>query len=283
MSEDTSTVKKFSFAKPGGAPAQPVEEVKSVAPAPAASGPDSGGTAIPQNLPAKQDYAPPAFYTGEEDEPSDPNDQRLPRLNIVQKSSASGWLKFGVFSLLLKGEVPIAAVDKPFRMVVIGARPKIWIEKTKYQPNGGGEKAKVARSIDEVAQLGGTDQWKFSKENPKITSSKPWFMPSVTLAVLVEKPADCKPEHEGHFAYVVGDKAYAAALLSVKSTNYDAVWVTVSSERRGVLSKGFNSRYIDGVINAKSFSGGESGVFKLAFGLETPQELRDIADKIVKG
>ena len=135
----------------------------------------------------------------------------------------------------------------------------------------------------EVVQLGGTDQWRFSKENPKANSTKPWFIPSVTLAVLIEKPADCKPEHEGHFAYVVGDKAYAAALLSVKSTNYDAVWVTISSERRGVLSKGFNSRYIDGVINAKAFSGGESGVFKLSFGLETPQELRDIADKIVKG
>jgi hypothetical protein len=275
----SQTEKKFSFAKAGGPAAQPVEEIKSATPvAPEGSTPDS-----PQNLPAKQDYTPPAFYTGEEDEPSDPSDVRLPRLNIVQKSSQSNWLDKGVFSLLLKGEVLIAKKDKPFRFVAIGARPKIWIEKTKYQPNGGGEKAQIARSIDEVVQKGGTDQWRFSKENPKANSTKPWFMPSVTLAVLVEKPADCPPDQEAHFAYVVGDKAYAAALLSVKSTNYEAVWVFISSERRGVLSKGFNSRFIDAQINEKTFSGGSSGVFKLSFGPETSAELRELADKIVKG
>lgn len=276
----TETTKKFSFAKPGGAPSQPVEELKNVTP-PVEGAP---ATDTPQNLPATQPQsAPPAFYTGEEDEPFDPADQRLPRLNIVQKSSQSDWLKHGVFSLVLKGEVLISAKDKPFRMVVVGARPKIWIEKTKYQPNGGGDKAKIARSIDEVVQLGGTDQWRFSKENPKANSTKSWYMPSVTLAVLVEKPADCKPEQEAHFAYVVGDKSYAAALLSVKSTNYDAVWVTISSERRGLLSKGFNSRFIDGTVYSKTFSGGESGVFKLSFGPETPAELREIANKIATG
>ncbi len=277
----STTEKKFSFAKPGGAPSQPVEEQK---PATIEPGGIPVETPVNPNSPAVQpDYQPPAFYTGDEDEPSDPSDQRLPRLNIVQKSSQSAWLDKGVFSLILKGEVLIAKKDKPFRFVVIGARPKIWIEKTKYQPNGGGEKAKVARSIDEVVKLGGTDQWKFSKENPAITSTKPWYMPSVTLAVLVEKPADCPPENEAHFAYVVGDKAYAPALLSVKSTNYEAVWVFVASERKGVLSKGFNSRFIDGQINAKAFKGGESGVFKLSYGPETSPELREIADKIVKG
>lgn len=281
MSETQTTEKKFSFAKAGGPAAQPVEAPKVTTVEP---GGIPGDTPVNPNSPAVQpDYQPPAFYTGEEDEPSDPNDVRLPRLNIVQKSSQSGWLKFGVFSLLLKGEVPVAAVDKPFRMVVAGARPKIWIEKTKYMPNGGGEKAKVARSIDDVVKQGGTDQWKFSKENPAANSTKPWFMPSVTLAVLVEKPADMKPEHEAHFAYVVGDKAYAPALLSVKSTNYDAVWIFISSERRGVLSKGFNSRFIEGQINAKPFKGGESGVFKLSFGAETSPELRDLAQKIVTG
>lgn len=275
-----TTEKKFSFARPGGAPSQPVEEIKPTAPAEGTPQPE-GST---PNLPATQpEYQPPAFYTGEEDEPFDPADQRLPRLNIVQKSSQSSWLEHGVFSLLLKGSVRIAKKDAPFRLVVIGARPKIWIEKTKYMPNGGGEKAKIARTIDEVVSQGGTDQWKFSKENEKSGSTKPWYMPSVTLALLIEKPADCPPEDEAHFAYVVGDKAYCPALLSVKSTNYDAVWVFLNSERRGILSKGFNSRYIDGVVNAKTFKGGESGVFKLSFGPETPVELRELAQKIVTG
>lgn len=279
MSEQTE--KKFSFAKAGGPAAQPVEEIKTTTIEP---GGIPATTPVNPNSPAVQpDYQPPAFYTGEEEEPVDPSDVRLPRLNIVQKSSKSEWTVHGVGSLILKGEVKIAAKDTPFRFVVIGARPKIWIEKTKFNPGGGGTKPRFARTIDEVVQHGGTDQWRFSKENDKANSQKPWFMPSVTLAVLVEKPVDLPPEQEAHFNYVVGDKAYAAALLSVKSTNYDAVWVTISSERRGVLSQGFNSRFINAHIFMKTFSGGEAGVFKLSFGEETSVDLRETADRIVKG
>lgn len=276
----STTEKKFSFAKAGGPAAQPVEEITPAVPGGAPGTAAPGDPNVDGTVAKAPEYHPPVFYTGEEDEPSDPGDVRLPRLNIIQKSSQSGWLEKGLFGLLLKGEVVIAKKDKPFRMVVIGARPKIWIEKTKF---GSSDKAKIARTIDEVVKLGGTDQWRFSKENPKGDSTKPWFMPSVTLAVLIEKPVDLPADQEAHFAYVVGDKAYAAALLSVKSTNYDAVWVTISSERRGILSKGFNSRFIEGQINAKTFASGESGVFKLSFGAETSAELREVADKIVKG
>lgn len=283
MSDTPASPRKFSFNRPGAAPAVPVEDPKAapVATTPAVASPETALTDVPRDLPAvPPTYQPPAFYTGEEDEPFDPIDQRLPRLNIVQKSSQAEWLKLGVGSLILKGEVLIAAVDQPCRFIVAGARPKVWIEKTKYLSP---VKARIARSIDEVVKFGGTDLWRFSKENDKISSVKPWFMPSVTLALLVEKPAGLRPEHEAHFNYVVGDKAYAAALLSVKSTNYDAVWVTVASERRGVLSHGFNSRFIDAHVFLKTFSGGEAGVFKLAFGAETSAELRGIADRLVKG
>lgn len=269
----SETEKKFSFAKAGGPASQPVT------PAPAPENPASQTTeTAPQNLPATQNYEPPAFYTGDGDEPVDPSDQRLPRLNIVQKSSKPEWLEHGVGSILLKGEVCVAKVNAPFRMVVIGARPKIWIEKTKFNSS---IKPRFARSLDEVVKLGGTDLWRFSKENDKIESTKPWFMPSVTLAVLVEKPEGLAPAQEAHFAYVIGDKSYAAALLSVKSTNYDAVWVTVSSERRGVLSEGFNSRFIHAHVFMKPFTGGESGVFKLTFGDTTSPELREVATRIV--
>ena len=165
----TQEVKKFSFAKPGAAAPTPVESAP--APAPAPTSIDSTGAPsttvgdpapAPPNLPAVPPaYAPPAFYTGEEDEPSDPSDMRLPRLNIIQKSSKSAWHELGkIGSLLLKGEVPLG---NKIRFVVAGARPKVWIEKTKYDPTGGGPKARVARSIDEVVKLGGTDSWKFSK------------------------------------------------------------------------------------------------------------------------
>ena len=284
----TQEVKKFSFAKPGAAAPQPVEQpAPAAAPdasIPAESAANTGGDS-PQNLPAVPPaYAPPAFYTGEEDEPSDPSDMRLPRLNIIQKSSKSAWHELGkIGTLLLKGEVPLG---NKIRFVVAGARPKVWIEKTKYDPTGNGPKARVARSIDEVVKFGGTDQWRQSKEsNEKLkgNSTKPWFMPSVTLAILIEKPTTLDAKYDDHFAYVVGDKAYAPALLSVKSTNYDAVWIFIASERRGVLSEGFNSHYIDATVVMKAFSGGESGQFQCAYGEKTPAELRAVAQKIATG
>lgn len=274
-----SEPKKFNFAKPGATPPKPVAPA---APAtveaevvPTESPTDAPEQAAPQNLPAvPPPAAPPAFYTGEEDTPYDPQDQRLPRLNIVQKSSQAEWLPHGIGALLLKGQVKL---PQPARMVVAGARPKVWIEKTKF---GSSVKARVARSLDEVAKLGGTDVWRFSKENPDSNSAKPWFMPSVTLLVLIEKP-DSLPED--HFGYVAGDKLYAAALVSVKSTNYDAFWVTISSERQGLLKKGFSSRFLNVSTVVKQFKGGESGVFKVAFGEETPEEVRKLAHKLAVG
>src|SRR5574343_642795 len=152
----TTPVKKFSFGNRGAPPgAQPVAApAPAPSPAPVEVAPEPGSY-VPAVVPAA---APPAFYTGEEDTPVDPNDIRLPRLNIVQKSSQSSWLKHGVGSLLLKGEIKIPL---PARIVVMGARPKIYIEKTPWSPNGSGPKARVARSLDEVASMGGTDQWRF--------------------------------------------------------------------------------------------------------------------------
>lgn len=275
MSEPTAP-KKFSFGKTGAPPAQPVEEVKSVAPAPENNGvPAPAGDSAPSNLPATQSHNPPAFYTGEEDEPSDPADQRLPRLNIVQKSSQEEWLKLGpVGSLLLKGQV---SLPLPAKFVVAGARPKIWIEKTKF---GSSTKARIARSIDDVVKLGGTDRWAFSKENDKITSTKPWFMPSVTLLFLIEKP-DALPED--HFAYEADGKLYAAALLSVKSTSFEAVWVAINTERHGVLSEGFNSRYVLFNTYIKEFGGNKVGIPKISFGEKTTDGVRALAKKLATG
>jgi len=276
----SDTPKKFSFAKAGAAPAQPIEPAPASAPTPE----QAPASSAPANLPVPAaTYAPPAFYTGDESEPVDPSDIRLPRLNIVQKSSQSEWLKHGVGSLLLKGEVKIPL---PCRVVVAGARPKMWIEKTKYMPQGGGVKPRFARSLDEIVQMGGTDQWRFSKENTKdgpAPSNKPWFMPSVTLALLIEKPAGLPVEAEDHFGYECEGKHYAAALLSVKSTNYDAVWVAIQMERRGVLSEGYSSHYINMNVFMKMYAGGESGVFKLSFGEKTTPALRELTNKIVTG
>lgn len=268
-----SEVKKFSFGKPGGTP---------VAPAPAADAnatvePGAAGQPAPQNLPATQPQGqPPAFYTGDDETPTESGDVRFPRLNIVQKSSGAELLAHGVGALVLKGTTKLVEAGKgTVRIVVAGIRPKIWIEKVKF-----GTQGRIARSIDEVIQQGGTDKWTFSKENPKIESKKPWFMPSVTLMVLVQKPEGLS---EDNFPFEADGKLYAAALLSVKSTNYDAVFTAIQSEKvMGVMKKGgYNSRFIDASIFMKTFTGGEAGVFKLAFAEETPQAVRDLASGVI--
>lgn len=263
-----SEVKKFSFGKPGGTAV--------VAPSPASNPaePAKPGTEV-ATTPAPT-YQPPAFYTGDDETPTEAGDVRFPRLNIVQKSSGAELLKHGFGSLVLKGTEKLIEADKgTVRLVVAGIRPKIWIEKVKF-----GTEGRIARSIDEVIQQGGTDKWSFSKENAKVNSNRPWFMPCVTLLVLVQKP-----EHltDDNFPFVAEGKAYAAALLTVKSTNYEAVFVAIQSEKAtGTLRKGgYNSRFIDASIRIQKFAGGEAGVFKLAFAEETPAEVRAFADSTV--
>ncbi len=275
-----SEVKKFSFGKPGGTPVAPppTQENPTAAETPA-------GDAAPQNLPATQpQYAPPAFYNGDDETPVDAGDVKLPRLNIVQKSSGSDLLPFGFGAFVLKSMVRLTAPPKagelalpPARVVVAGIRPKVWIEKTKF---GSTEKARIARSLDEVYQLGGVDKWTFSKENPKAGSQKPWFMPSVTILALAQRP---EGEPEDNFPFEADGKLYAAALWSVKSTTYESVYGAIQSEKAiGVLKKGgYNSRFIDVSTFTKTYTGGESANFKLSFGPETPQLVRDLANNVI--
>lgn len=286
MSDPNTPVKKFSFGRPGGTPVAAPAPAIDVTPGETALG--AAQAAAPQNLPATQPQsAPPAFYTGGDDgDAGDAGDVKLPRLNIVQKSSGSELLVFGFGSFVLKAAVKLAtAINAPViagvptipsaRVVVAGIRPKVWIEKTKF---GGTEKARIARSLDEVYQLGGVDKWNFSKENPKSGSVKPWFMPSVTMLVLVQKPADAP---EDNFPFEADGKLYAAALWSVKSTTYESVFGVISSEKAiGVLRKGYNARFIDVSTFTKVYGGGESANFKLGFGEETTDGVKALAANV---
>lgn len=276
-----SPVKKFSFGRPGGTPVAAPAPATDVAATPVAG--DPAAPAAPQNQVATQSQAqPPAFYTGDDETPVDATDVKLPRLNIVQKSSGAELLAFGFGSFVLKGAVkltgpalPGVVALAPARIVVAGIRPKVWIEKTKF---GGTEKARIARSLDEVYQLGGVDKWNFSKENPKAGSQKPWFMPSVTLLVLVQQPAGAS---EDNFPFEADGKLYAAALMSVKSTTYESVFGAIQSEKTiGVLRKGYNARFIDVTTFTKTYGGGESANFKLSFAEETTDGVKALAANV---
>lgn len=266
--------KKFSFGNRAGVPIE-------VTATPAASEPTPSGESVPasdappQNLPATQpDYRPPAFYNGDDETPVDPEDVQLPRLNIVQKTSGAELLALGFGSLVLKGSIKL---PQPMRAVIAGIRPKVWIEKTKY---GSPAKPRFAHSLDEVSKFGGTDLWKYSKENEKAGSVKPWFMPSVTMLILIQRDESLS---EANFPFVVEGKSYAAALLSVKSTNYNAVFTKIQSEKQvGCLrAGGYNSHFIDFKTVITAYPSGEASNFVLSFGEATPQALRDLANQTI--
>jgi hypothetical protein len=178
------------------------------------------------------------FYTGDESEgPQDLTDVRLPRLNIIQGLSKDELKKLGKEGdYVLKGSL---LLPQPLNIVACGHKPKVWIEKVKQ-----GVQARFANSLQAVADLGGTDEWRLSKENDKTDSKKIWFMPSVTWLFLIQRPEGAD---EGYFPYVSEDNiAFAAALYTCKSTSYGNLHVPLASEKAtGLLRAGYATRYVE--------------------------------------
>lgn len=226
----TASFAKPSFAKnPGDGSSAPVE-VEIVSPA--------SSKAEPTQAPAVQQTAAVGFYRGDEEGGGvDAADVKLPRLNMIQGLSGPELKALGKEGdWVLKGKV---LLPKPVTIVAVGHRPKVWIEKVKQ-----GEKARFARSLQEVQDLGGTDEWRLSKHNEKIESKKVWFMESATWLLLIKRPDGIE---EDYFPFVSEDDiAFAAALYTTKSTSYGAFHKEISTEKAsGLLRQGYPTRYIE--------------------------------------
>jgi hypothetical protein len=262
----TASFAKPSFAKnPGDGSSAPVEvEVldKSNPAHPAAQ----------SQAPAVQQPAAVGFYTGDEEGGGvDAADVKLPRLNMIQGLSGAELKALGKEGdWVLKGKL---LLPKPVSIVAVGHRPKVWIEKVKQ-----GDKARFARSLQEVQDLGGTDEWRLSKYNEKVESKKGWFMESATWLLLVKRPDGAE---EDYFPFVSDDGiAFAAALYTTKSTSYGAFHKEIASEKAsGLLRQGYPTRYIE--------LGSEKGLKHQAFeprvkvGAVTSEGVRALAKKAI--
>lgn len=218
------------FSKSGGGSSAPVVDAEIVETNPAPT-----STAVVSS-PAPQPAAL-GFYTGDEESGADPADVRLPRLNMIQGLSKPELKALGKEGdWVLKGSL---LLPQPATLVAVGHRAKVWIEKVKQ-----GEQARYARSLQEVADLGGTDEWRLSKLNDKIDSKKIWFMPSVTWLLLIQRPEGAD---DAYFPFVSEDGvAFAAALYTTKSTSYSAFHQVIASEKAtGLLRQGYPTRYIE--------------------------------------
>lgn len=252
------------FSKSGGGSSAPVVDAEIVETNPA---PTSTAVAAPAQQPA----AAVGFYTGDEEGATDSADVRLPRLNMIQGLSAPELKKLGVEGdFVLKGAL---LLPKPLEIVAVGHRPKVWIEKVKH-----GDNARYARTLQEVADFGGTDEWRLSKLNPAIDSKKIWFMPSVTWLLLIKRPTDAD---EGYFPFVSEDGiAFAAALYTTKSTSYGAFHQPISSEKAtGLLRAGYSTRYIE----LTSQKGKKHAAFEPlpSFKAPTSEGVRNLAKKAI--
>lgn len=259
-----------SFAKPttgfaktaGAGSSAPIENVEVVSTPAATAAPSTALTPI---VPA----ATVGFFTGEEESAEDSGDVRLPRLNMIQGLSKPELKNLGKEGdWVLKGSL---VLPSPVTIVAVGHRPKVWIEKVKH-----GEQARYARTLQEVADLNGTDEWRLSKANEKSDSKKTWFMPSATWLLLIQRPEGAD---EAYFPFVSDDGiAFAAALYTTKSTSYGSFHVPLASEKAtGLLRGGYSSRFIE----LTSQKGVKHAAFEPRIRLTTPtsEGIRALAKK----
>lgn len=283
--------KVVSFAKVGAAAAAPEAPASNTNEAP-----PENNNAAPTQAPAPTAVVAPAenlpvaaastapVVAGSSDafdnEGIDQSDIRLPRLKLLQGTSDKALLaKFGFGSLLLKDDVLLATAGqnnspaKSGRMVFVRLISKTYTERVARY----GDPSMFARSLQEVDEMGGTTDWRLSKENRKSGSNKPWFQVNANCLVLVEKPEGASDDH---FPFEANGKLYCPALYSVKSFAYDRFFTVVATAKlTGELRKeGYTSRLIEYTPQIEAGKGNaEFAVPSIKFGDVTSPELRALA------
>jgi len=246
---------KISFAKVAGAgssepvPAeQKATEANASLAGQAPAAPSGATTALA--APPQQSHLPTRFLGGdEEDDDGDRSDVRLPRLNIVQGLSGADLKGIkkpdGTIapdgSLIFKKALYI---PQPATIVVAAFTKPEYSEKAlKF---GEGPKPRTFQTLEEVINAGGTDKWKYSRENREDPTKLPWFVKITTALVLIKKWEGISDADAEHFTAVAEDgTAFAAAVLTVKSTGFQGFYVPLKSEQaQGVLMHGFYTRYV---------------------------------------
>ncbi len=258
-----SNATKVSFAAvPGAGTSAPVEEQKPAEANAQVVGNTAGDTRVSAPVPTR---SPTVFSGGDEEEDhEDRSDVRLPRLNIVQGLSGQELKRVGPDGTLVFKKT--LALPQGIQFVVAGCSRVKYIEKT--PEFGKGDPARIVDTLEDVIRVGGTDQWKQSRECKDKEgiplSRKPWFQRSVTALLLFKAPtkaefetvcAGGKPgtltdeQYQNsleHFSAVSEDGiAFAPCAYTVKSTSFGGFYVPIKSEQvSGVLRHGFYTRYI---------------------------------------
>lgn len=277
----SESAQKISFAKvPGAGASAPVEPAKTVTPdvVPPEAGDENVPTPPSQSAAlAERKAGGITFYTGENEDEHQEEETRIkyPYLNLVQPSSKADMKALGaegdfVFNRQIK-------LPHPAIIVVIGFSKIFYREKVKF---GGENQGRLATSLEMVAQMGGTTQWRQSKENDKIDSRKPWFMPSTKALVLVQQPEGAD---EGLFPHEADGKLYGMAVIELKSTAFDSFYTEIESKRQttALFRGGYSTRFIK-LESARAGKAADASFKPIPLiGDKTPESVQTLAKRVV--
>ena len=134
------------------------------------------------------------------------SDIRLPRLNLVQKTSdvVNAGIKPG--SIIFKTGENIMELDLPSNVTILALRKQ-------YQENlpyGSDQTPHTADTAEEVRQAGGSLEWGSEKHYKEIAH----------VQVLFEAPANASEEDLELFPYVLDGKSYAVAMMTLAGSAY---------------------------------------------------------------
>jgi len=181
------------------------------APAPAAT---QTGSQLPAVIPTGGVTRP--LYSDDAEENIDASDLVIPYLSIVQKvGEISNLYPGGTILMGSQNSGHLQLVDAPkgkdlsapLNLVVLGTRPKRYVEKVE-----GGARGDMFDNLQDVIACGGTTEYNEAK-----ATGKRLFQTLITALVLIEQP---QGTNEASFPFKIEGKRYAMALYSMKGTSY---------------------------------------------------------------
>ncbi len=146
-------------------------------------------------------------------------DIRLPRLNLIHKTSADALItQFGIGSFAFGKEVKLSDGKTPFTIIALRAA-KDYQQKL---PFGDPETPAVFNTPEEVENAGGTLDFKAKDGNN-------YFQSRAHIQIAFAAPNDATEESLAMFPYEFNGKPWAMAMFTVASSAYTSVSIGLST------------------------------------------------------
>lgn len=195
----------------------------------------------------------------------DRKDIRLPRLNLVHKTSNNDLIeKFGIGAFCFNKEVKLGDGKTPIIITALRAA-KDYIQKLKY---GAPETPQVFNTPEEVEANGGS-------LNYKDVDSGKYFGPRAHIQVITALPEGASEEDAALFPYEFNGKPYGMAMFTVASSAYTSVGKELATlcTNNKVMRRGMQFGLLELTSEIKKNSANSWHVPVIKYSSETPADL----------